>query len=453
MPSALADPWVNTGDERTRHHLQMLASSGKLNVPLNTWPVMWIDIKQALDEIKVEELSKAEVWSYRYLKHSLALAQRPATTKAQLNLNNSPQAFTAFADDSREQASASVSLSEQSENHASKIQANIYYDAVDGDKYSFDGSYSALALGNWVLGIAAIDRWWGPGWQSSLILSNATRPAQGLFLQRKSTEAFSSAGLNLLGPWSLTLIANQLEGSRQVKNTKLVGARLNIKPIPILELGLSRSALWGGKGQPESGQSFIDALTGSDTNKQLLSYDAQLQLPIVKGISASIYGQLLRESSNTTNGDTNQSSLAGVELIYSTGFVQSHITLEQSDTFGDDNQAYSHSTYQTGYQNNGRPLGSSFYSNAKSTTLLGQHYLANGQQFSWTLGQVEITPIDPAHPFGDTPLDQEFAELSYKIPLGRFTQLDTGIHFFKEPMSIQSQRIYSGGYLGFRFIW
>gem|GEM_PF-6235947 len=83
----------------------------------------------------------------------------------------------------------------------------------------------------------------------------------------------------------------------------------------------------------------------------------------------------------------------------------------------------------------------------------GQHYLANGQQFSWTLGQVEITPIDPAHPFGDTPLDQEFAELSYKIPLGRFTQLDTGIHFFKEPMSIQSQRIYSGGYLGFRFIW
>ncbi|HBC34390.1 MAG TPA: capsule assembly Wzi family protein, partial [Marinobacter adhaerens] len=38
-------------------------------------------------------------------------------------------------------------------------------DPLDGEEFRLDGSYVAATAGNWVLGVGAIDRWWGPGWQ------------------------------------------------------------------------------------------------------------------------------------------------------------------------------------------------------------------------------------------------------------------------------------------------
>ena len=41
-----------------------------------------------------------------------------------------------------------------------------------------DGSYLAARLGNWSGRVGKIDRWWGPGWDGSLIMSTNARPSR-----------------------------------------------------------------------------------------------------------------------------------------------------------------------------------------------------------------------------------------------------------------------------------
>ncbi len=39
-----------------------------------------------------------------------------------------------------------------------------------------DGSYLGVNVGNFMLSAGYIERWWGPGWDGSLILSTNARP-------------------------------------------------------------------------------------------------------------------------------------------------------------------------------------------------------------------------------------------------------------------------------------
>ena len=44
--------------------------------------------------------------------------------------------------------------------------------------FALDGSYIAARLGNWSASFGQVERWWGPGWDGSLILSTNARPSQ-----------------------------------------------------------------------------------------------------------------------------------------------------------------------------------------------------------------------------------------------------------------------------------
>ena len=60
----------------------------------------------------------------------------------------------------------------------------------------FDGSYIATRAGNWSLSLDQLDRWWGPGWDGSLILSNNARPVPALTAQRHVPKPFENRLLN-----------------------------------------------------------------------------------------------------------------------------------------------------------------------------------------------------------------------------------------------------------------
>ena len=52
-----------------------------------------------------------------------------------------------------------------------------------------------------VLGVGAVERWWGPGWNNGLILSNNARPSAGLLVQRVQTHFHH---LRIFGPWTIS---------------------------------------------------------------------------------------------------------------------------------------------------------------------------------------------------------------------------------------------------------
>ncbi len=134
----------------------------------------------------------------------------------------------------------------------------------DGQNWRLDGSEVGLDWGNFTIAISMMDRWWGPGWDGSLILSNNARPIPALTLRRTQTKPFKTEWLSWIGPWDLRVIWGEMESDRVIANPRFFGMRFNFKPIPSLEIGLSRTAQWCGEGRPCDFYTFTDLFLGRD---------------------------------------------------------------------------------------------------------------------------------------------------------------------------------------------
>ena len=86
------------------------------------------------------------------------LGFRPAEVSLSFASERLP--FRSFVSQPREQFEASVSQEWLSEWFAGKFSLTYANNPLDGDEFRFDGSYLAVALGNWSFGIDQADRWW-----------------------------------------------------------------------------------------------------------------------------------------------------------------------------------------------------------------------------------------------------------------------------------------------------
>lgn len=475
-----ADPWANAGDERTRFHIQVLKDAGKIQHPISTWPIMWVEVEASLADIDIKMLNNRELWSYRYLKHVTSRAKRALSGVKSAHIANSRSAVNDFATESRERSLLSSSITTNVESVSFKIQLNIFEKPLNiserqpddsegqpdtSEKFEkarvlrFDGSYLAGTRGNWVFGAGAIDRWWGPGWQSSLILSNNARPSPGLFIQRKQSLPSDWPLLSLLGPWNMHLFANQLEADREIANAKLVGARLTFQPLSFFEFGLSRVAQWGGEERPESWQSLADVILGNDDNadidpgNQTLSFDWRLHLPLLHVIDLSLYNQQYSEDGEDFASDN--ANIWGLEASFLIAAVNTHLSYEYHDSrSSSDNGVYEHSIYSSGYRTHGRSIGSSLDTASLGRSLLGEHYFSNGHQLHWRYGKIKFNTDDTAgHPYGDTEIEETLVELRYKLPLSKTLQLNSGLQHLSEPLVYSGEVIESHLSIGFDFQW
>jgi len=466
---ATAAPWINAGDERARHHLEYLRDRGKIKLPLTTWPLPWTNVKRELDKISVEDLDGGELWSYRYLKHSLGHAKKSRQMSKQISAGGTIRPFTDFSSDSRESLEARTANTLMFSQFALNLEAQAAYNAIDDDKYRLDGTYAALALGNWIVGVGAFDRWWGPGWHSSLILSNNARPAPGLFVQRKEASAISWPILSYLGEWNSSFFINQLEKERQISQAKMVGGRISVNPLSFLELAYGRTAFWGGEDQLETFQGLLrlatqrDPITREanqqfDTNvktqsNQHSSLDARLSYSFGK-FNGAIYGQI---STNESMRDKNveAAKIIGVETALQIGQTHNRLTLEVSDTRHSRaivTPLYEHKRYTTGYRFKKRNIGESAGTNALKYSLSGIHYFSNGHRASWRVNIVKINPQLASINFYDSdPLDQTYGEASYSFPISNTTLLSLGAYHIEEDMILVEEEISSSGYVQLNF--
>ena len=95
-----------------------------------------------------------------------------------------------------------------------------------------DGSYLGMSLGNWMVSAGYLDRWWGPGWQGSLILSNNARPMPSIAIDRNESTPFDLPVLRWLGPWRLSTFMQQFESDRDYSNALLFGSACGDPPAP-----------------------------------------------------------------------------------------------------------------------------------------------------------------------------------------------------------------------------
>ncbi len=452
---------LNPGDEAARHHLQFLSDTGAINIPLTTWPISNDDLAAALASITPANLDEQ---SYRSFNHLQSLVNNPATISLGLYPGTSRSGLNSFSTDSRENGQARASISQRNQHANGSLSLSVVNSPLDGKHVRLDGSQFSARLGNWNLGGGLVDRWWGPGWQSSLILSLNARPSPGIFLQRNRSTPFSVPVLKSLGPWQLTAFANQLESERFVPRAKLVGARFSFKPIPSLEIGLSRTAQWGGTGRPENLDTLFDLLIGNDNRgdsgiaadasnepgNQLGGIDWRYSFSALEKPFA-FYGQLIGED-EAGGLPTREIGMVGIETPFVTKYFHSRIFLEFSDTtmrFLDDgiaNSAYEHSIYQSGYRYYGTPIGAASDNDSRTLTLGGYLGLDKGRSINWRLTSATINwdGVPAGNLLGPSRIKTETAHLEYQTPLTENSRLRLSGHLLSEPLGSGPRILESG---------
>jgi hypothetical protein len=263
---AWAGPNIAAGDLALRHDIQRLADAGVLRGPTTTWPLAWGPILDDLQGADAAELQPAVVSSLTRVR---ARAQRETGShRLSLNANVSaaenPTRIRSFQDTPRGEIEVSAGMGWIDDWFSLELNVQGVDSDQDGDEVRVDDSMLGVVLGNWSVSASTQQRWWGPGWDGSLILSNNARPIPSLVIDRLFTDAFESKWLSWIGPWDLSVMFGQMEKERHVPNTRFFGMRVNFRPVPSLEIGISRTAQWCGDGRPCGAGTFADLFLGRD---------------------------------------------------------------------------------------------------------------------------------------------------------------------------------------------
>jgi hypothetical protein len=439
---------IAPGDATARHHLQYLSDSGKINVPLTTWPITSEEIAGALEQIRPELLTPANASSYNYLQ---SVANAKPILKLELHSGTSREGLSAFSSTTREENEARASINLQNDRASGTLSVSIVDSPLDGKHVRLDGTQISARLGNWDLGAGWVDRWWGPGWQSSLILSHNARPSPGIFLRRITSQPFSAPILKAIGPWKFDAFANQLESDRFIPHAKLLGARFSFKPTPALEIGLSRTAQWGGDGRPENLETLGNLILGNDNRgdsgidasnepgNQLGGIDWRYSFSAYEQAFA-FYGQFIGED-EAGGLPSREIGMIGIEAPIVTEWQHGRFFLEFSDTTmrflrdGIANSAYQHSIYRSGYRHFGQPIGASSDNDSRTLTLGGHHALTNGHSLNWraTSATINWDGVPAGNLLGPKRIETYLAKFEYQFPVSENTHFQLTGQFMGKP--------------------
>jgi hypothetical protein len=405
---AIAGPWAEPGDSALRHDLQLLADAGVFGAPLTTWPLSWGDIGGSLrtGEKLTPDVEAALARVERRVQRATETGILRFT--GEMSVAGNARKIRTFEDGPREDVVLDAGLSYTGNWFAMNLEGQYVDDPSDGKDWRGDGSYVGLALGNWMFAGAITDRWWGPGWNGSLILGSNARPIPAFTIERNSTEAFETKWLSWLGTWDFAALWGFFEDGRELANSRFFGMRFAFRPLQSLEIGLSRTAQWCGTGRSCDFDTFTDLLLGKDNKgenvsredepgNQLGGFDARWSTHLF-GRPFAFYGQVIGEDENGYF-PTQWLGQFGVET---TGYLERlggwRVFLEWADTEcdfhlyrsvrGDDepadhnpNCAYNHPIYAEGYRYRERSIGHSFDNDASVFTLGGM--LIDGHDRSW----------------------------------------------------------------------
>jgi hypothetical protein len=327
-----------------------------------------------------------------------------ATQHTRVAVASKPVEIRSFESTPREDAEVELGVAWTGDWLAVNLQGSWVDDPEDGKDWRADGSYLGFTFGNWSLAASAQDRWWGPGWQGSMIMSNNARPVPSISFERNTTQAFKTKWLAWLGTWDLAIQVGQLEKDRVIPEALLFGMRFNFRPIKNLEIGLSRTAQLCGEGRSCDFDTWVNMLFGKDNagdnvdpedepGNQLGGFDIRWSYGLL-GQPFALYTHWIGEDEGggipqKYTGQFGAETWGGWNALGTYRFY-----LEWADTMcnfvaykGSENAvpncAYNHSIYKTGYRYRDRSIAHTFDNDANIFTFGSS--LTDNQNNSWLL--------------------------------------------------------------------
>jgi hypothetical protein len=445
---AVADPWLAPGNEALRSDIQLLADAGIIRGPITTWPLSWPDISRdvlAAGDAKLDESTSAALIRVQRLARE---ASGRGFTGAGIRASGShePTELRSFADSPREEGELALRAGWLGDYAAVNLQAAVVADPDDDRQIRPDGSYLGVNVGNFMISAGWMERWWGPGWDGSLILSTNARPIPSLTLERNYTDPFKTKLLSWIGPWRASIAVGQAEEHDvAVAKVRFMAARVNFRPRPWLELGLTRTAQWCGEGRPCGWQSFKDMLLGQDNEvvdgsvddqpgNQMAGYDMRLRSPW-KALPVAFYTQWIGED-EAGGLPSKFLGLVGVEGWASTGWGGLRLRAEYADTTctftreePDFNCAYRNGVYPQGYAYRGRVIGHSLDNDSRMWSLGALLGRLDGSSYSLTVRSARINRDGTGdHSISTVPLTLRNVELRHSREVG-YGRINVGVGY------------------------
>lgn len=435
---ANADPWLAPGDEGLRSDIQLLADTGVLRGPVTTWPLSWPDIArdvQGASETNLDEAAAAALMRVRRLSREAS-----STGFAGLGIRargtNQPATSRGFAEAPREDGELAMRASWLTNHFAINLQGSAVASPDDEQQFRADGSYLGVNVGNFMISAGFMERWWGPGWDGSLILSTNARPIPSLTLERNYTDPFKSKWLSWIGPWRASIAVGETEGSDvAVPDVKFLAMRVNFKPRPWLEFGLTRTAQFCGGDRPCDWDTFKDVLFGRDNieegqdpseepGNQMAGYDMRLRSPW-KALPVAFYTQWIGED-EAGGLPSKFIGQFGLEFWGASPLGGYRLRTEYADTacvFTSEapefNCAYRHHLYPQGYAYRGRVIGHSLDNDSRLLTVAGILTRTNGDVLSIELRHARLNRDGSGtHAISEVPTDLDNVELRYSKVFG-----------------------------------
>ncbi len=436
----LAAPQAQPGDVGLRHDIQVLADYGAIRGPVTTWPIAWDAVLADLEFVRANDIVLPNNVMPTF-ERVLARAQREArrgqaSYGARLAVAEEPANIRGFSDTPRARGELEAGVSWFSERLTLDLKVSAVDRPADGKDVRPDGSQLGVDFGNWSVAASTMDRWWGPGWDGNLILSNNARPIPAFVIGRNRTTAPTPKWISWIGPWDMSIIWGQLESERAVPDARFFGMRVNIRPLRGLEIGLSRTAQWCGQGRPCGADTFWDLFLGKDnvgdagTNlenepgNQMAGFDARWT-NLWFGTPVSLYGQMIGEdeaggfpSRYLAQFGIEGSGITRDQASYR-WFVEGAATscdaVKGTVLYG---CAYRQGIYQSGYTYYGRIIGHGLDNDARVVSAGVVVVSADGRawQAVGRIGELNRVGSDPNHSVAVNPEDLASIDLQYSFP-------------------------------------
>jgi len=408
-PVRAGEPWIAPGDARLRHDIELLVDEGVIDLPISAWPIAVPDVAAALAEAAARqqqdlELTAAQSAAVARLKRYTGEYDSPRVLEARAAAR--PTVLRTFEDTPREEAEIRGYASGFfGDRWGGRLELGVVTDPDDDQSVRLDGSYLAGKFGNWIVTVGAQERWWGSGWDGSLLLSNNARPVPAIALDRAVSKPFESKWLHWIGPWRLTTFMGYMEGDRgDFDHPLLFGMRVSARPLRGLEISLERTAQWCGEGRSCDFRDFWNLFWGNDNagenvapedepGNQLAGWDVRWASPVGDAPYAIYYQHTGETIDNKIPRPYRSLDLAGAEVWGdSTDGASWRVAAEWANTRcggTEDGQklwdcAYNSNIYdESGYRYYGRPVGHAMDGDGEMYSLRYMHIGAS--EVNWTV--------------------------------------------------------------------
>lgn len=451
LVQAAPTPWLDVGDAGLRADVELLASYGVIDGPVTTWPLPSKQLLRGLarmDALAGTPLLPAAVRQAAQrvlatLSHHDGNPDDALHPLAVLRTTNQAAVVRPFDARARDEADMRIGGDYDRDWFSARVLAGAQtrYSGKHA-RFSPDGSYLGARWGGAQFYGGWLDQWYGPGQDTSLILSNNARPMPKLGVMRADTTPFRTPLLSWLGPWQANAFIGLLDdGQRVDRNTAFISVRVNFEPLPGFEIGLTRETEICGRHHPCNPKDYF-AFNNDSHNTNKTNDEAGIDFKYTRRIghfAVSPYVQVMNED-NGPFVHAAASYLLGTTLMSGIGRRGAYwaLTAEYTNTVALQNWfdlgkklygvAYNNAGYVDGFRYRGRTLGFSLDSDSHLFSLTWRLTDTASRRWSLAYRRAEIGILDPANPAAGTrnvvtraPVTMNIGEAGLDWPIRAFT--------------------------------